>query len=103
MNTRGPSAPSLSSMAAPIASSRRACSGRGWAPGGKWPRRSLVMPRLSSAHGTSDPRLELPFPYLATNHHEREGRAMPIFKRDDVEIYYEEQGTGFPVLLIAPG
>jgi pimeloyl-ACP methyl ester carboxylesterase len=28
---------------------------------------------------------------------------MPIFKRDDVELYYEEHGTGFPVLLIAPG
>jgi pimeloyl-ACP methyl ester carboxylesterase len=28
---------------------------------------------------------------------------MPIFKRDDIEIYYEEQGTGFPLLLIAPG
>src|SRR5262249_35265775 len=30
-------------MAAPIASSRRACSGRGTAPGGKWARRSAVM------------------------------------------------------------
>ena len=28
---------------------------------------------------------------------------MPIFKRDDVELYYEEHGAGFPVLLIAPG
>ena len=28
---------------------------------------------------------------------------MPIFKRNDVELYYEEHGTGFPVLLIAPG
>jgi pimeloyl-ACP methyl ester carboxylesterase len=28
---------------------------------------------------------------------------MPIFKRDDVELYYEEHGQGFPVLLIAPG
>lgn len=28
---------------------------------------------------------------------------MPIFKRDDVELYYEEHGTGFPILLIAPG
>ena len=28
---------------------------------------------------------------------------MPIFKRDDVELYYEEHGEGFPVLLIAPG
>jgi pimeloyl-ACP methyl ester carboxylesterase len=28
---------------------------------------------------------------------------MPIFKRDDIELYYEEQGEGFPVLLIAPG
>jgi pimeloyl-ACP methyl ester carboxylesterase len=28
---------------------------------------------------------------------------MPVFKRDDVELYYEEHGTGFPVLLIAPG
>ena len=28
---------------------------------------------------------------------------MPIFKRDDIELYYEEHGQGFPVLLIAPG
>jgi hypothetical protein len=28
---------------------------------------------------------------------------MPIFKRDDIELYYEEHGEGFPVLLIAPG
>src|SRR6266849_5873469 len=28
---------------------------------------------------------------------------MPVFKRDDVELYYEEHGMGFPVLLIAPG
>ena len=28
---------------------------------------------------------------------------MPIFKRDDVELYYEEHGSGFPILLIAPG
>jgi len=28
---------------------------------------------------------------------------MPIFKRDDAELYYEEHGAGFPVLLIAPG
>ena len=28
---------------------------------------------------------------------------MPIFKRDDVELYYEEHGAGFPILLIAPG
>ena len=28
---------------------------------------------------------------------------MPVFKRDDVELYYEEHGAGFPVLLIAPG
>jgi pimeloyl-ACP methyl ester carboxylesterase len=28
---------------------------------------------------------------------------MPIFKRDDIELYYEEHGAGFPVLLIAPG
>ncbi|RPJ21263.1 MAG: alpha/beta hydrolase, partial [Planctomycetaceae bacterium] len=28
---------------------------------------------------------------------------MPIFKRDDIELYYEEHGSGFPVLLIAPG
>jgi pimeloyl-ACP methyl ester carboxylesterase len=28
---------------------------------------------------------------------------VPIFKRDDVELYYEEHGEGFPVLLIAPG
>jgi len=27
---------------------------------------------------------------------------MPIFKRDDVELYYEEHGAGFPVFLIAP-
>ncbi|ETX00648.1 MAG: hypothetical protein ETSY1_10445 [Candidatus Entotheonella factor] len=28
---------------------------------------------------------------------------MPFFERDDVKIYYEEHGQGFPVLLIAPG
>ncbi len=28
---------------------------------------------------------------------------MPIFQRDDIHLYYEEYGTGFPVLLIAPG
>ena len=28
---------------------------------------------------------------------------MPVFKRDGVEIYYEESGQGFPVLMIAPG
>jgi pimeloyl-ACP methyl ester carboxylesterase len=28
---------------------------------------------------------------------------MPIFKRDDIELYYEEHGAGFPILLIAPG
>jgi pimeloyl-ACP methyl ester carboxylesterase len=29
--------------------------------------------------------------------------AMPSFDRDDVHLHYEESGTGFPVLLIAPG
>lgn len=28
---------------------------------------------------------------------------MPIFKRDEVSLYYEEYGSGFPVLLFAPG
>lgn len=28
---------------------------------------------------------------------------MPIFKREDIELYYEEHGAGFPVLLISPG
>jgi pimeloyl-ACP methyl ester carboxylesterase len=28
---------------------------------------------------------------------------MPIFTHDDVRLYYEEHGAGFPVLLIAPG
>ncbi len=28
---------------------------------------------------------------------------MPILKRPDAEIYYEEHGAGFPVLLFAPG
>jgi pimeloyl-ACP methyl ester carboxylesterase len=28
---------------------------------------------------------------------------MPVFARDDAEIYFEEYGTGFPVLLLAPG
>jgi len=31
------------------------------------------------------------------------GTDMPIFKRDDIQLYYEEHGAGFPVLLIAPG
>ena len=28
---------------------------------------------------------------------------MPIFKRDDIQLYYEEYGKGFPILLISPG
>lgn len=28
---------------------------------------------------------------------------MPSFRHDDVEIYYEEYGDGYPILLIAPG
>ena len=28
---------------------------------------------------------------------------MPVLKRDDAEIYYEEYGDGFPILLFAPG
>src|SRR5687768_6171871 len=28
---------------------------------------------------------------------------MPSFERDGVTIHYEEQGTGFPLLLLAPG
>jgi pimeloyl-ACP methyl ester carboxylesterase len=28
---------------------------------------------------------------------------MAIFERNDIQIYYEEHGEGFPVLLIAPG
>ena len=28
---------------------------------------------------------------------------MPTFKRGDVSIYYEEYGTGYPILLFAPG
>jgi pimeloyl-ACP methyl ester carboxylesterase len=28
---------------------------------------------------------------------------MPVFKRDDAEIYYEVHGKGFPLLLFAPG
>ncbi len=28
---------------------------------------------------------------------------MPFFERDNVKLYYEEHGEGFPVLLIAPG
>jgi pimeloyl-ACP methyl ester carboxylesterase len=28
---------------------------------------------------------------------------MPFFERDDVSIHYEEHGSGFPILLIAPG
>lgn len=28
---------------------------------------------------------------------------MPFFTRPDAELYYEEQGSGFPVLLLAPG
>jgi pimeloyl-ACP methyl ester carboxylesterase len=30
-------------------------------------------------------------------------RVMPTFERQDVSIYYEEFGAGFPVLLFAPG
>jgi pimeloyl-ACP methyl ester carboxylesterase len=28
---------------------------------------------------------------------------MPLFKRDNIEIYYEAYGEGFPVLMLAPG
>lgn len=28
---------------------------------------------------------------------------MPVLRRDDVEIHYEEHGSGFPVLTLAPG
>ena len=28
---------------------------------------------------------------------------MPIFERGETKLYYEEQGAGFPLLLIAPG
>ena len=28
---------------------------------------------------------------------------MPTFKRNDVSIYYEEYGSGYPILLFAPG
>src|SRR5258708_11246759 len=28
---------------------------------------------------------------------------MPTFKRDDMSIYYEEYGSGYPILLFAPG
>jgi pimeloyl-ACP methyl ester carboxylesterase len=28
---------------------------------------------------------------------------MPLFTRDDIQLYYEEHGSGFPLLLIAPG
>ena len=28
---------------------------------------------------------------------------MPVLKRDDAEIYFEEYGSGYPVLLFAPG
>lgn len=28
---------------------------------------------------------------------------MPIFAREDIKLYYEEHGKGFPLLLIAPG
>lgn len=28
---------------------------------------------------------------------------MPIFTRGDIQLYYEEHGSGFPLLLIAPG
>ncbi|MGH8057547.1 MAG: alpha/beta fold hydrolase [Candidatus Entotheonellia bacterium] len=28
---------------------------------------------------------------------------MPVFKRDDIELYYEEHGAGFPLLMISPG
>src|SRR5260370_9892059 len=33
----------------------------------------------------------------------RERQAMPMFKRADAEINYEVQGSGFPILLYAPG
>lgn len=28
---------------------------------------------------------------------------MPVFNRDDIQIYFEDNGSGFPILFIAPG
>ena len=28
---------------------------------------------------------------------------MPLFTRGDIPLYYEEHGSGFPLLMIAPG
>ena len=28
---------------------------------------------------------------------------MPIFQNNDTKLYYEDYGSGFPILLIAPG
>src|SRR5690606_37301096 len=32
-----------------------------------------------------------------------EGEPVPAFEQGEIELYYEEHGRGFPVLLIAPG
>ena len=41
-------------------------------------------------------------PTLETSLSCRDSR-MPFFERDDVKLYYEVHGEGFPLLLIAPG
>src|SRR5512138_2032932 len=38
------------------------------------------------------------FRWCATTHNHEGGTDMPIFKRDDVELYYEEHRAGFPIL-----
>jgi pimeloyl-ACP methyl ester carboxylesterase len=41
---------------------------------------------------------------LLCSFHDDDGEsAMPVLRRDDAEIYFEEYGSGYPVLLFAPG
>jgi len=38
-----------------------------------------------------------------THFREQREDSMAFFERDDIKIYYEESGDGFPILLFAPG
>src|SRR5262245_32713008 len=54
-------------------------------------RRTGVHPRIASEG------------MLRRNMRQRERTSMPVMKKGDVEIYYEEHGRGAPVLCFAPG
>src|SRR5690242_12072173 len=55
------------------------------------PRRHVCWAELAQGHGASQPAVK------------RGDVAMPMLKRPDGEIHFETYGSGFPVLLFAPG